>query len=271
MPFPAMPDEVLGDLLRALGPELVVPAAASLPDDVRRRIAASPAPARAPWWRPQLAPRTLRRALIVALALVLLIAALAGAARLGVPGISIVVGPSTASLPPTPSPAPTDAPPGASAGLGTAATEAEAVAALGRPLPVLPAPYGPPDAIYVDTLGRGIVNQVWGPAPGRPLANDQGVSMLLTAMRATTEVELVKKLIDGGARITFTSVAGADAFWIEGAHDVLVLGEDGNDVLDLRVAGDVLLWSDGVLTYRMESALGQTASIALAETMTARP
>src|SRR5262245_39704247 len=270
MPFSAMPDDTLGDLLRGLGPELAVPAATSLPEDVRRRIATSPVPERAPWWRPTLAPRTLRRALIVALALVLLIAALAGAARLGLPGVSIVVGPSSsATLPPTPSPAPSGAAPGANAGLGRAATEAEAETALGGPLPTLPAPYGPPDAIYVDTLGRGIVNQVWGAAPGRPLADAQGVSMILTAMRATTDLDFIKKLTSGGARVDFTRVAGEDAFWIEGAHEVLVLAENGNDVYDIRVAGDVLLWSEGGLTYRLESTLGEEASIELAESMTA--
>ena len=272
MPFSAMPDESLGELLRGLAPEIVVPAAPSLPEDVRRRIASAPVPSRGPWWRTSLAPRTLRRALIVAVVLALAIAALAGAARLGLPGVSIVLGPSsTATSPATPSPAPSDAPPGASAGLGRSATEAEAIAALGRPLPVLPAPYGPPDAIYVDTLGRPIVNQVWGAAPGRPLADAQGVSMLLTAMRATTDIDFIKKIADGGARITYTRVDGNDAFWIEGAHEVLVLAEDGRDVLDIRVAGDVLLWSEGGLTYRLESALGQKASVELAETLLAGP
>jgi hypothetical protein len=203
----------------------------------------------------------------VALALVLLIAALAGAARLGLPGVSIVVGPSGATLPPAASPAPSAAAPGANAGLGRVATAAEAVAAFGGPLPALPAPYGPPDAYYVDTLDRGIVNQVWGPAPGRPLANAQGVSMILSAMRATTDVDFIKKLGDGGARVTFTRVDGDDAFWIEGAHEVLVLAENGRDVIDVRVAGDVLLWSDGTRTYRLEGPLGRVATIQLAETM----
>ena len=270
MTLSSLSDEALGDVLRGLGADLVVPAAPTLTEDVRRRISAAPVPARAPWWWPTLAPRTVRRALVVALALVLLIAALAGAARLGLPGVSIVVGPSsTASLPPTPSPAPSDAPPGAAAGLGTAATDAEAVAQLGRPLPVLPAPYGPPDAIYVDTLGRGIVNQVWGAAPGRPLADGQGVSMVLSTIRATTDIDFIKKLSNGGATVTYTRVDGNDAFWIEGAHEVFVLAENGHDVFDIRVAGDVLLWSEDGLTYRLESALGQQASIELAETMTA--
>jgi len=269
MTLSSLSDEALGVVLRGLGADLVVRAAPTLTEDVRRRISAAPVPARAPWWRPTLAPRTVRRALVVALALVLLIAALAGAARLGLPGVSIVVGPSSATLPPTPSPAPSDAPPGAAAGLGTAATDAEAVAQLGRPLPVLPAPYGPPDAIYVDTLGRGIVNQVWGAAPGRPLADGQGVSMVLSTIRATTDIDFIKKLSNGGATVTYTRVDGNDAFWIEGAHEVLVLAENGREVFDIRVAGDVLLWSEDGLTYRLESALGQQASIELAETMTA--
>jgi hypothetical protein len=261
----------LGELLRALGPELVVPPAPTLAEDVRRRIAAAPAPARTPWWRPSLAPRALRRALILAVALALVLAALAGAGRLGLPGITIVQAPprSSATLPPTPSPAPSDAAPGAGSGLGRATTAEEARSSLGRALPTLPEPFGTPDAIYLDEAHPGVVSQVWGAAPGRPLADGQGVSLILTSLRATTDIDFIKKLADGGSKIDFTHVRGKDAFWIEGAHDVFVLAADGTTVIDMRVAGNVLLWSDGGLTYRLEGRMDRATATALAESMVA--
>ena len=112
-----------------------------------------------------------------------------------------------------------------------------------------------------------IVTQVWGARAGRPPADAQGVSLLLMSVPASVQLDFLKKLISGEATIDFTTVSGHDAYWIRGAHEVLVMAADGVTVLDIRVAGDVLLWSDGGLTYRLESRLGEAASIRLAETV----
>jgi hypothetical protein len=267
MPLHREPDDVLAGELRALGSGLDVPAADDLPARVRERIAGLPAPAREPWWRTLLPTRPARRALVLALALVIALAAIAGAINLGLPGLQIILGPgSTATLAPTPTPPPSGDPPGSAMGLGRAVTEDEAAVALQRPLPVIDDPaYGPPDAIYVQGDRDRIVTQVWGPGAGRPLANSHGVSMILTAIPARLDVDLVKKLVDGGVDVEFLRVVGVDGFWIEGAHEVFVNAPGPDEVADLRVAGDVLLWSKGGLTYRLESALGRNASMTLAE------
>jgi hypothetical protein len=263
-------DDGLEQALRELGRELAVPAAAELPERVTARVAALPAPSAEPWWRrPFPTGRVTRRALVLALALLIVLAAIAGAVRLGLPGIGIELRPSSTASPlatprATPTRAPSNAPPGSATGLGTPATPAAAAAALGHALPVVPAPFGRPDAVFVDE--ESVVNQVWGPGAGRPAADDDRVSLLLTAVRADIEEDYLKKISDGGAVVEVVSVNGRRSFWVRGAHDLFVLGPDQQPI-HVRVAGDVLLWTDGVLTYRLESRLGRQASVALAETI----
>jgi hypothetical protein len=268
LPLHQLSDDGLGDELRALASVLDVPVAEGLPDRVRARIAVLPAPDQRGWWRSFLPARPARRAVVLAIALLLALAAIAGAIGLGLPGLRIILGGpgSTATLAPTPTPPPTGQPPGSAMGLGRPVTAEEAARTFGRALPVIDDPaYGPPDAIYVQGVKERLVTQVWGPGPGRPLANSHGVSMILTAIPATVEVDLVKKLVSGGVDVEFLPVAGATGFWIQGAHEVLVNAPDPNEVVSIRVAGDVLLWSTAGTTYRLESALGRDASVDLAD------
>jgi hypothetical protein len=268
MPVHRLADDLLADELRALGGVLAVPPTDAMPERVRDRISALPAPVSQPWWRAlRLPARPARRALVLALALAIALAAIAGAINLGLPGIRMILTPGSSATPaPTPTPPPTGQPPGSAMGLGRLVTAEEAVGIFGRALPVIDDPaYGPPDAIYVQGDDDRLVTQVWGPAAGRPLANSHGVSMILSAIPATQEVDLVKKLIDGGVEVQFLRVAGSDGYWIEGAHEVLVTGPRPNDVVSVRVSGDVLLWTKDRTTYRLESTLGRDASIALAE------
>src|SRR4051812_42365014 len=65
---------------------------------VARRIAAGAAPRSAAWWR----TRPVRRAVLVAIALALIVAAVAGAIGLGLPGLRILLAPPP-SIAPTPS------------------------------------------------------------------------------------------------------------------------------------------------------------------------
>jgi hypothetical protein len=262
-----LPDDLLVDELRMLGTAIVIPAADDLPARVRERIATAPAPDRRPWWRSLGLPaRPARRALVLALALIIAIAAIAGAVSLGLPGLRIILGPtSTATLPATPTPPPTSQPPGSAMGLGRLVTPTEAADLLGQALPRIDDPvYGPPDAIYVQGTDDRIVSQVWGRGDGRPVANSHGVTIILTSLPAIVDVDLIKKLATGGADVEFVTVVGTGGYWIEGAHEVLVVGPDGVRIISLRVAGDVLLWSGGGLTHRLESSLGRDASIALA-------
>jgi hypothetical protein len=60
-------------------------------------------------------------------------------------------------------------------------------------------------------------------------------------------------------------VDGRPAAWIDAPHQLFVHTADGTR--GFSVAGNVLIWTDGEVTFRMESALPLRRAIALAETI----
>jgi hypothetical protein len=66
-------------------------------------------------------------------------------------------------------------------------------------------------------------------------------------------VPMMVKLVPAGVTITPTSVNGADALWIEGAHEIAYVAPDGTVRKDtVRQSGSVLLWTVGSVTARIE-------------------
>src|SRR5712691_6181625 len=57
---------------------------------------------------------------------------------------------------------------------------------------------------------------------------------------------LKKFVANGGRGVEFTDVGGAPGAWIPGGHDVFVPGTTP------RLAGNVLVWERGAVTYRLE-------------------
>jgi hypothetical protein len=67
---------------------------------------------------------------------------------------------------------------------------------------------------------------------------------------------------NGGKGVEFTDVGGAPAFWIPGGHDVFVPGTTP------RLAGNVLVWERGAVTYRLEGRfLTKSAALELARSL----
>ena len=155
----ALDDAGLEGALRDLAPGLAFPSPISGPTDVaaivRQRLVAQP-PARGRvgllGW---LGRRPVRRSVLVAIAALLVLAAIAGAVGLGLPGIRINFGGATPSPSPSSSPAGTPEPApstplGIAMGLGVNVPldEAARLANLDLILPPDPA-IGPPDEAYV--------------------------------------------------------------------------------------------------------------------------
>jgi hypothetical protein len=66
-------------------------------------------------------------------------------------------------------------------------------------------------------------------------------------------VPLMVKLVPAGVTVTPTNVNGADALWIEGAHEIAYVAPDGTVRKDtVRRSGSVLLWTVGSVTTRIE-------------------
>lgn len=80
---------------------------------------------------------------------------------------------------------------------------------------------------------------------------------------------VVGKELGPGTEITTTSVGGRPGLWLAGdPHQVAYRGPDGAPLTDsVRRAGDVLLWQDGGVTYRIEGAASLDAALTLAESL----
>jgi hypothetical protein len=266
-----MDDDAIAGSLRELAEAIDWPAAASTdgPDlalRVRMRlVSAGPPPVARPWWRPA------RRALIIALAALLALAAIAGAIGLGLPGVHVtLVQPST--TPPTfdPSRSPAPGAPGSTLGLGKPASLEAAAALVGRPIPLPTDPVlGPPDAVYVDTTRANQVALVWRDREDLPHSLEPGVGLVLMAFDGLAEDTYYEKMLGSDSTVEPVTVAGHRGLWIEGAAHFFFYRRPGGEVVDdpRRWVGDALVWSDGVMTYRLEAALGKAAAIRIAESL----
>ncbi len=279
-PLHAISDETLGGALRDLGSSLAFPSAggeAGRPDvaaTTRARIVAldiRPSRAGSRRWF-GLGLRPMRRGLVLALVALLVLAAIAGAIGLGLPGLRIIFGdipsqrptasptaPGSASASPTPL--------GSGLGLGAVLPLADAEARAGFDLVLPPDPaIGPPDVAYV--VGRR-VNLLWATRPGLPDTEVDGVGLLISEFEGRVDPGLYNKIIDSGSKLTRVTVDGSQGWWISGApHFFYYIDPDGNAVEDShRQVGDTLIWTTGDVTYRLESSLGMDAAISLAESL----
>jgi hypothetical protein len=280
-PLHLQSDAELEATLRGLGDAIDWPAAGpdregpDLAAVVRSRIEAGEAPQPSRWrdawssWRP------IRRVLVVAIVALLalaILAAIAGAAGLGLPGLRISLGPAPVSPPPTIAAEPSRSPdgvPGAGMHLGEHVELAELDARAGFAVrwPADPA-IGPPDAAWVDPDLGGQVTLVWASRPGLPDTVQPGVGLVMSAFRGTVENGFLNKAVNSGTTVQLVEVDGERAFWLSGAPHFFFYTAATGQVFDpRRWVGDALLWTDGPITYRLESTLGRERTIELAESV----
>ena len=127
-----------------------------------------------------------------------------------------------------------------------------------------------PDVAYV--LGGGlrrIVTLAWRAEPGEPTIPGSDLALSLMAVPGGTDDSLLKKVVARSTSIESVTVAGDRGWWISGApHEIFIARPDGDvDMVTSALAGDTLVFArDGTL-YRLESALGRDATIAIAESL----
>lgn len=231
-----------------------------------------------PWWRGQslLFGRPVRRAALIAVALLLVLAAVAAAVGLGLPGLRIIFGiPPGAS--PTPSVDQVTAPPAATAGAPGAALFLGARVALGELDQAAgfhvrqPADtdVGPPDAAYVDEAANNQVSLVWSTGPTLPPTLEPEVGLLLMQFDGRLDNGFFSKMVGTGTTVAEVEVSGSRAYWVSGEpHFFFYTGRSGQVVEDSRRwVGDALLWTDGTYTYRLETSLARDAAIRIAESV----
>ena len=187
------------------------------------------------------------------------------------PGIRILFGgptpPPSTVAPGSPTPGGSLGTLGQSLGLGTTVSLDDAARLGGLELVLPPDPaIGPPDAAY---LFANRVALVWGERPGLPANSETAIGLLLSEFRGTVDQGYYTKSLDSDATVTPVTVGDGSGYWISGPQHFFFYTNPNGTVIDdsHRVVGDTLIWSDGDVTYRMESELGMDESIELAEAL----
>jgi hypothetical protein len=240
--------------LRALGQKIAVPATPSIAPAVvarleneRLRRSRPPFPGLALWSR--------RRALVFAALAVLGLLALAAAARFTIGAVQIRVQPIPSV---TSSPPPFDL-----TGLGPARPPSAAAASVRFPTGV-PAGSAPDRAYIVESpTGRRSVAFAWSPSPTYPKI--EGTPWGLILLEIPGDDELVLKTVNRFQDIVTAVVDGQPAAWIPVTHDLELRTRAGSATFS--VTGNVLIWERDGVTYRLETALGFEAAVAVAESI----
>lgn len=231
-------------------------------------------PVRPPWWQ-----RPVVAAAAVVLVVIVAVVGLVPAARdelaswLGIRGVTVeTVAPPTGSQQPATSSPTTSSQPSAAGGpvasglgeglvLGAEVIDVEAAAGFDPLYPSL----GRPNRQFVDEQGRAWM--LFRARVGLPETAVADVGMIVAQF--PFDVPGVTKRIggevgSGGAEfVEFGD--GVFGLWVPGPHELELLEADGSVVAG-RSAGNTLLWEQGELTLRMETALPLDQAIAIAET-----
>jgi hypothetical protein len=153
-------------------------------------------------------------------------------------------------------------PPLASAGLGDPSSLEDLRSAVGFPLGL---PSGPPpdDAFEVRTASGAGALLVWD--LGGPYPATEGTPWGLVLLEVADDEEVVVKDVNRFEDFTEVAVGGRPAAWIDAPHALVVLTDTGPETFS--VEANVLIWSDGDVTYRLETSIPMRRAIALAETI----
>jgi hypothetical protein len=126
--------------------------------------------------------------------------------------------------------------------------------------PGLPDPdrYGRPQGVLVDpAVPSGLVELRY-----------EGFSLVEVAS-APGELPVLTKQLGPGTEVTGVTVRGVDGIWLTGdVHEIMTIRPDGEVAVDtLRRAGDVLLWEEGGVTYRIEGLDSLDAALDVASSI----
>lgn len=263
-------DAGLEAALRDVGRHLAYPPTPDLVPAVRARVGARATPITDRAWPAVPLWRVAAAVALVALLMVGLLALFpaarsAIAERLGLAGVAI----RFVETAPTAEPSPV----GDRLLLGRRVSLAAAREAVPFPLRVPQVgEFVEPDEVYLSRSGEPVVSFVYRPRADLPESAVPGVGALLTQFRGELEQDLIEKGlgfqkgVGGGTTLEFVVVNGQPGFWIEGAPHGFLYRDPRGEVreAEYRLAGNVLLWEDGDVTLRFESALPKDEALAVA-------
>lgn len=138
----------------------------------------------------------------------------------------------------------------------------EAEREIGRQLktPTYPIDIGPPDRVFVQDLGLPVAVLVW-------LEESQDTVMLSLHVLPSSDSPFgVKSDI---TVVETSEVNGQEAYWVTGSHFLEFFDAQGRAVFDsIRlVEGNVLIWTEADLTYRLETNMSLEEAVRTAESL----
>ncbi len=293
------PDPLLEAALRDLGVEIEMPSVRRVDAAGTMLLGAVADPARLArlrieregrrrpavrWWSPRIG-RPARRGLLIAAAALIIVAAVAGAIGLGLPGIRIVPagstappsGPATSAVSPaasersagstTPGSPVHGGPVGSELFLGTAVPIADLGTAVDFAVRLPSAlDLGAPETAW---LLDGRLSLVWPAGAALPRLEEPRIGLILAEFRGSVDDGYFQKILEPGTQIIPVTVEGTTGWWISGEpHSLVFVDPNGRPVFDTRrIVGDTLMWARDGMTYRLESALGMDGAVRLAESL----
>ena len=122
-------------------------------------------------------------------------------------------------------------------------------------LPTYPPDLGQPDLAFLQSPGGPVAVMVWLDSED-PTTADLALYVLgRGAFAGKSSMRVIQE----------TQVAGHHALWLIGPHALLLRsGETAHRTL---VTGNVLLWQEGEITYRLETALSLDEAVRIAESL----
>ena len=133
----------------------------------------------------------------------------------------------------------------------------------------IPQSLGSPDQVYfLEPPAGGEISLTYAPRPGLPATKETELGLLLMEFQGDINPDFFGKLLGPGTNLEEVTVNGNRGFWISGApHGFLYNGKGGTQEETFRLAGNTLLWEQGGLTLRIESALTKDQALAIARTV----
>lgn len=243
-------DEALGRALREVGRDVAYPPSPPIAPAVVARLE-SAAAARARPRFPALALWSRRRVLVAAAVAVLGVLALAFAARLVLGAAEIRVRPGITPSGPAIGPG----------AIGTPVPLEDAEDAVGFELGL---PSGPaPDEAYLFAAGGDGALLAWEASDRYPQL--PGTPWGLVLVEVLGQEDVLVKDVQRFEDAREVKMGGRRALWIDAPHELHVITDAGTETFSVR--GNVLIWTDGAVTYRMETSLPLADAIALAESV----
>jgi hypothetical protein len=84
---------------------------------------------------------------------------------------------------------------------------------------------------------------------------------------------MAEKMVSRPEVVEETTVNGKKAAWVRGPHYLVFVNPDRSTEFQqhMLVEGNVLLWQEGIVTYRLETSLSREEAIKIAESLVELP